>query len=384
MSRRYTTVAQRHKVQEEYEARYNSSLKAHVPTAGPSLHELMERVRYRSEGFDGSEVRSLDSFKAPKTKDAGKLRLMIAQHLYGKFPAPNVLKRVWYYDDATVATNRFGQTTSRRLVDKEVQIRTAMFLCVVSGQSLHRKMMSEMFTKKETHAFLTGPSDLPFEEALTFAVASSYTDNYGIKNRIAKSSIHRMFEDFSRLTPEKVSFAKDYIRFCITNEIGIEEINDIYDFLNRPMRQLDFSFKGRTLSSVRKMVEDWHRALNRERRLGGKVWEGAPIADFTLVVNSAGKEKVWTITQINNSKALAAEGTALHHCVYSYQNNCINGRLSIWSLKCDGERKITIELNHSSEKVVQMRGYANRSAHRHEIDVIKEWANENRLGVASY
>lgn len=379
------TIALRHKRQEEWTAKYEQSLRSYSPKTNPTINEIMERVLWRTETFNGSIIRNIDSFKAPKTKDVGKLRLLIAQHLYGAFPAPNVLKRIWYYSPNEVPTNRFGQAAMRRLSDQEVEIRTNMYLCVVSGQSLHRTMMSAMFTKKETHSFLTGPNDLPFEESLAFAVAGSYTDNHGVKNRIAKSRISRMFEDFSKLTPDKVSFSKDFIRFCVTNEIGIEEINDIYDFLtSRQYRNDGFSFKGRTLSSVRKLVDDWHRALAREKRLGGKIWEGAPIADYTTVIKSGVKEHVWTITQITNSKALAAEGTALHHCVYSYQNSCVSGRLSIWSLKCDGERKITIELNHTSEKIVQMRGYANRSAYRHEVDIIKDWANENRLGVSSY
>lgn len=379
------TIALRHQKEKEWVAKYDRSLKNHIPKNGLSLGQILVSVLDRAYEFDEAPIRHLESFKAPKTKDEGKLRLMVAQHLYGKFPAPQVLKRIWYYDKNSITTNRFGQDTSQRLTDSELIIRTNMFLCVAMGQSLHRKMMSQLFTKKETHAFLVGSSDLPFEEALAFAVAGSYTDNYGIKNRIAKSSIRRMFESFSKLTVDKVAFSKDFIRFCITNEIGIEEINDIYDFLtSRQQRNEAFSFKGRTLSSMRKLVEDWHRALNRERRLGGKVWEGAPIADFTSVVTSGGKDKVWTITQINDSKALAAEGTALHHCVYSYQSGCVGGRLSIWSLKCDGERKVTIELNHNTENIVQARGYANRSAHRHEMDVIKEWAGENRLGIAVY
>ena len=66
------------------------------------------------------------------------------------------------------------------------------------------------------------------------------------------------------------------------------------------------------------------------------------------------------------------------HCVATYKDQCVRGASSIWSLTCEQPvgviaNSVTIELA-SDRTIVECRGYANRSAHPDEIEVIKRWA----------
>lgn len=98
------------------------------------------------------------------------------------------------------------------------------------------------------------------------------------------------------------------------------------------------------------------------------------------------KDKVdtWTCEEILTPIALSQEGRILHHCVFSYHSSVEKGIVSIWSLRLNDERRITIEVQNASRKIVQVRGLQNRKAKHEEMKVILMWANTNRLSISSW
>ncbi len=40
----------------------------------------------------------------------------------------------------------------------------------------------------------------------------------------------------------------------------------------------------------------------------------------------------WTVQELKSSWELAAEGTALNHCVVSYSDQCADGHTAVWSI----------------------------------------------------
>ena len=77
------------------------------------------------------------------------------------------------------------------------------------------------------------------------------------------------------------------------------------------------------------------------------------------------------------------EGERMHHCVTTYQEKCITGSSSIWSLRCEYPRSqfkdcLTIELSHSGT-IVQCRGFANRQPTNDELAVVDRWAADHKL-----
>ena len=99
-------------------------------------------------------------------------------------------------------------------------------------------------------------------------------------------------------------------------------------------------------------------------------------------------DSIGYISQVKTSKDLAAEGTAMHHCVYSYQHKCIDGSSSIWSVRrlqrkkgITPERALTLEINDDGV-IIQIRGFANRPARPEELEAVRYWARKNYLSIS--
>ena len=72
------------------------------------------------------------------------------------------------------------------------------------------------------------------------------------------------------------------------------------------------------------------------------------------------------LIELTTPAALAEEGSVMHHCVGGYSNECASGRSVIWSLRIDGHRVATAELEPPAAvdgrwKVKQLAGVRNRA-----------------------
>ena len=313
-----------------------------------------------------------------RTKSAERIRLMAAEHVFGKYPVARHVRSVWFSE-----TNPPDDRT--RL---ELQLRLSVYLTAASGGSVQKTCTGAFMTKKETHRFLNLSHTDSFTEAMWFTLACSHTSDLGIAKRAACS---RLAEQ-SYFDP----FWREALRFFCVNPVAIARMNDMIDFLRQErVRNPQYSLKGRTLASVAQQVEQWHRALNRARRLGNATWDGADLSDAIYHDQLMSKDRRvdWRFSQIKTSQALAEEGTAMHHCVYSYQQLCINGAVSIWSLKqrpatrnqsAPWSRALTIEMDIARKRLVQLRGYANRPMNADERQIVSRWAADSGLSVNFY
>lgn len=93
--------------------------------------------------------------------------------------------------------------------------------------------------------------------------------------------------------------------------------------------------------------------------------------------------ETWTITEIRDPRELAIEGALLRHCVLTYHDRVRGGGCSIWSLRRDGARRLTIEVWNSTQRVVQVRGRKNRAPRTHEISLLMRWVEANGLRVTA-
>ena len=155
-----------------------------------------------------------------KSRDAGRLRLAAARHLFARYPVPAPLENIWL--------------DSGGLDDEEIRLRKRWYIFVAGGWSLYKEEARRWLTRKEVHCFLNPPGDLDFDEAIWQAVARSYTDDVGVALRIARSKI-------ARSPREQFAFWREAARFFAVNPVGREEINDFCDFLadrRRPRREL--------------------------------------------------------------------------------------------------------------------------------------------------
>lgn len=342
--------------------------------------DFQNALTQAARGFESETVRDAACWRPKmKTRNVAKLRLAAARHLFARYPVPTPLERVWLDSDDLDA--------------EEVRLRKRWYIAVAGGGSLYKAEAREWLTRKEVHAFLNPPGDLSFEEAFWFAIARSSTEDTGTALRIAGSKIAR--------TPrQEFAFWRDVARFFAVNPVSLEEIDDCCDFLaDRHERDEGYSLKGRTLSSVRRQVREWHRdvaaiarieaarlraAANPNSAIGataqGRRWSGSPLADWSWhpsAKDAKARREEYTLTQLVTAHELVSESRAMRHCVWTYADKCISGRASIWSLRrhADGriDRLLTIEMD-SRCQVIQVRGLANRLAKPEERKVLERWA----------
>lgn len=78
----------------------------------------------------------------------------------------------------------------------------------------------------------------------------------------------------------------------------------------------------------------------------------------------------------------------MRHCVASYSSSCHRGVCSIWGLSLETEtgieKLLTIEVNNLSKEIRQIRGKLNRLATEKEKEVVRRWAAQEGLTLASY
>ena len=112
--------------------------------------------------------------------------------------------------------------------------------------------------------------------------------------------------------PYEDSFWRDVLRFFCLNPVPLARLNDMIDFLRiEHAANPGYSVRGRTLRSLSEQVEQWHRAINRARRMGRATWPGVDMEDALFLNQEASRHRRldWSFTQIKTSQALAEEGT---------------------------------------------------------------------------
>lgn len=128
------------------------------------------------------------------------------------------------------------------------------------------------------------------------------------------------------------------------------EAQDVTDFIYSHAAVL----KGATWSSLRRRSDAWHRAL--------------------LVMVDPQKDVRWPAllpryaigpylaVELDCGFLLAEEGLEQRHCIGTYVNACSSGASRVFSLRCNGRRTATLELQRDpggSWRLVQIRGKAN-------------------------
>ncbi|MCC0043432.1 MAG: PcfJ domain-containing protein [Brucellaceae bacterium] len=376
----------RQEVERERIAAYDAVLKRvrRAPRQAPDFRQALDDA---SRGFAGEAIRDKASWRPKmKTRNAARLRLAAARHLFARFPVSSALEAIWLGDAG--------------LAPDEVRLRKRWYIVVARGRSLYKEGAGEWLTRKEVHRFLNPPGELGFDAAFWCAVALTYTGDIGHALRIARSKI--------RYYPRaQIAFWREAARFFAVNAVALEEINDLCDFLAAKRRgDRGWSLKGRTLGSLRRAMHEWHRDAaivarieaarqraaaaangNRGPVSQGGSWKGSPLAnwEWTPSAKRGGKAREkYVVAQLLTADSLVVESRAMRHCVWTYASKCIAGNASVWSLRyhADGgmTRLLTIELDRNG-RAVQVRGFANRTAKPDERSVLTRWAKARGVAI---
>lgn len=310
----------------------------------------------------------------------------LTRHLFAKYEVP------LFFDSAWFQTNPSQQQ---------------WFIFVAQGGNI-RKASDLPFplTKKMAHYMMQAPNDYTVDDALRWGQIHGLGGNERLVKAILGSRIGRF--SHGQVNGE---FWQSVIHFFVNNSMmDMNQLGPIVDYIHaqkfqpqEPVivdgfaRQLgppqpNFSMKGRTVESLLRQTEAWHKQINRRTRRGRTLnhysWDLCGIDGFYKVEGKAPKQRIFTISELFNTKQLLEEGRAMGHCVGSYGHSCKTGRCAIFSMTRDIgagiERLLTIEVSPHTRQIKEARMKRNDPPNQECRKILEQWARKEDLSFCRW
>jgi len=312
-----------------------------------------------------SSIRHIEEWQ-PRGKGYQALLVSLANHLFAAYPMPAF---IWsaFWDASNVSLAR-------------------LIARIASGTSLHslctNKILAVSLTKKQCHLLMNMPAKYGFVDALRYVQVMTSGGNLALFNQWRRSRYASTLQ-----TPEMEDFWQHILVWmCQQPELQHKTVEPLLDYIaNQKVHRADFNIKGRALGNMIAAMNEWQQ-LEKIRKLAmgidlpesdlsGASWE----QNIMDKPNSEFKIERWSITEILSVTRLLKEGKSMNHCVYGYRGDIRKGRCSIWSVSCNRQMKLTIEVNNQNKQIVQVRGKNNRDPQRGELQAVRTWARLNQV-----
>jgi hypothetical protein len=302
----------------------------------------------------------------PKGKGKQTLFISLCEHLLAKYSMPKFLWSGFWEPDAQKL---------RPIIER-----------IAKGDSLAKMCQTGEFplplTKKQCHTFLTTSSEWSFMMALRRVQIMSHGGNA----RLLKAWMQRDIGQRLQNNADEQFWDSVLAWFCKNPMLDLNQLGPLIDYIvYRRREDREFSMKGRSVMAMLRAMNDWHGELTRRRQYEEHNYNPSGFKmgrwEVTKHERTGNLYQIWRIEEILSSKELHAEGRAHHHCVASYGSSIRAGNVSIWSLSCNNEKLITIEVRNTACKIVQARGRYNRQTTAEEFKYLTKWANENGLQI---
>lgn len=327
-------------------------------------------------------LRPLNQWK-PQTHNVRRQFSSLARCLLAEWPVPAFMDSVWFRGDGADAVAQ-----------------QKWFLHIGSGKNIRTADLPLAFTKRMAHHFIQAPADLTVEAALRWGQIHGLGGDARIARAILPTRIGTAFEHDD--------FWTTVLRFFIANPmLDTEHFGPIIDHIHhqrfvdeeviaapgvverRGPPQPNFTMKGRNVESLLAHVSSWHQKLAKSQPEQPD-WPASGIDGLEFLEGSEknGTLRIWTIREILTSKALFSEGRAMKHCVGTYARSCARGTTSIWTLEAEtneGRAKLlTIEVRNAANLICQVRGKCNALPAEKHRGILRRWAEQAGLTLASY
>lgn len=355
-----------HRISEEQKkvAVYDERLKAYRIPKAPfskkiSGNELLSFLPLVTE-FKTYFIRTPESWKCT-TYNRDRQKVNLTKHLFFKYEVPQMFVNLFVRLDLSYSALRIWA------------------IMLGQGQSL-RDEIKGIFTVKELHFFLNGPSTSVCSNAW-YAKCAAQKWPMNLTTKFI-NHVGEMFQFNPKSTSmlywnNAIHFFSRYLTDL--TEDTLEELLDYVRFQNNN----NFSFEGRTLASVIRLSNEWHTGRNIDtKQFSKKKWDPMDVQEWSHYDKI--NELRWTVSQLLTDKQLVYESKIQKHCVWSYVDTCAKGRSRIFTLhsideKGDERKHITIEVDPTSKWIRQTRGKLNRPPNNLESIMIYKWASENGL-----
>jgi hypothetical protein len=271
----------------------------------------------------------------------------LAHHLLARYPVPAFMTSVWLDLPPGEALPQHGWYKHMGL-----------------GRNIRTAGLPLRFTKAMPHLFCQAPDHYTAIAALRWAQVRGLGGDEALARAVAGTRLGKVLEN--------EDFWESVLHFFINHRsLDLAQVGPGVDFLQhqrfewrdgvssegvygkQPPPRPDYSMKGRTVASIRRQVEEWHKQLGEEMHQPSLSWGHSPFKEFRLIEGSEeqGNARVWTITELLTSQALFLEGRAMRHCVATYVQDCARRQTSIWSMQVENRhgrhRVLTIEVDRA-------------------------------------
>ncbi len=333
------------------------------------IKSLMDLPDY----LNGWEIRDKKDWKAI-SYNIEKQKISYLTHLYVKYKVPNFLL------DILVSYSNYN-------FKEQTPLLVEWFLTIAQGDSF-RKVSKEYFSKKEAHLYLQAPLNNPFHNFWWAKFKCA-----GVPDNFINLIIDRMLKNSTLIRCIEFDLFYKYLALFFKKHhknIDRDTFIQIMDYIRTMRSEGTFSMKGRTLSSIIKLSNAWHRTQFRIAKGRYVSWEGIDIKNWSCKYHN----KNWKVTQLKDSSALFKEGQKQRHCIGSYAKSCAAGSTSIFTVDSCAvlnghstdfyNKNITIEVININRTVTQVKGRLNRHPKPEEMAILKFWAGKNGLIVGKY
>jgi hypothetical protein len=322
----------------------------------------------------------LDDWK-PQGKGKDTLFISLLSHLFAKYKMPVFF---WSIFESFYKENIPGGWYYQQPVpdfSRQTFLAISNFVFYVSkGNSVYKAIQEKIFpiplTRKQCHMLMNSTSDMTFMNAVRWVQVQTHGGNRRLLNNIMKFHV---FKEINSTADE--AFWDTVLMFFARNPmLDPAHFGPMIDYIsNKRLNNADFSMKGRTALALLEDVRAWHENLNKIKMLKSEEYTSCGLSDKSYEIK---ENDYWTMTEILSSKELHKEGQHMKHCVISYGGSIASGYCSIWSLKHNGERAITVEVRKN--QIVQARGVCNRQPNNDEYKILLRWANESGVSLGRY
>ena len=294
----------------------------------------------------------------------GPLFRSLVRHLLARYHVPRFLDSAWFEADLQLGRRQQG-----------------WWITVAQGGSIRRADTPVRLTRRMAHLFLHAPDQGTLMQNLRWAQVIGMGGDERLAAAILRTRLGRRFEDDAfwssvvlflvnnaMMDPSWAGPVVDYVhnmkyapRRIVGEGGGVEEA---------PPPKPGFTMKGRSATKLLRQVETWHGDLSRQNYVQFQTWQPGGIRPLELQDETGKLGSVrWTVQELLSSWELAAEGTAMNHCVVSYSDQCAAGETSIWSICAQREgaetreNVLTVAVDQGERTVTQARGRYNALPH---------------------
>lgn len=295
----------------------------------------------------------------PLSKNSSRQMNELAFYLFCQYSVPEFMYKAFY--------------------EKEDMLYIIWFMHIGTGKKI--KDLTRMpipFTQKMGHFFLQAPSKFNIQEALRWAQVRGLGGDNRVAERFAYSWLGNKHYD------DEV-FWEAFIRLVVNGGMfNHDKLTDLIDYVRESKTEnMDYSLKGRTLQSLTRQSDEWHKKEILVR--GAQIWNSCGIDGFKIEK----KEEAIALEELLRSKLLVNEGRAMKHCVGSYISYCKTGRSAIFSMRKYSfgvlkETMATIEVNVVSKRVVQAKAKSNAKISVESKKHLEIWARNMGLILSPY